>query len=97
MSQLGTLPNLIADENFLMNIFSENLTEFEPFREYWEVTFEKKQVSVVAQCHKDRTKVVHMSRLQKELFSPVSSTNVRTGEMLISLANTAAKAIHDEL
>ncbi len=32
-----------------------------------------------------------------ELFSPTSLTNVRTSEMLIVLAKTAAKAIDDEL
>jgi hypothetical protein len=81
----------------MMNIFSEYLGEIVPFREYWEVTFEKKQMSVVACCWKDETKVVHMARLRMELFSPVSLTNIGTSEMLIVLAKTAARAIYDEL
>ena len=39
----------------------------------------------------------HMARMRMELFSPTSLTNVRTSEMLIVLAKTAAKAIDDEL
>jgi hypothetical protein len=97
MSELSTSPHLIEDENFMMNIFSEYLDEIVPFREYWEVTFEKKQMSVVARCRKDGTKVVHMARLRMELFSPASLTNIRTSEMLIVLAKTAARAIYDEL
>jgi len=38
-----------------------------------------------------------MARLHTELFSPSSLTNVKTSEMLINLAKTAAKAIYDEL
>jgi hypothetical protein len=56
MSKLSTSPHLIEDENFMMNIFSEYLGEIVPFREYWEVTFEKKQMSVVACCGKDEKK-----------------------------------------
>ena len=97
MSELSTSPHLIEDENFMMNIFSEYLDEIIPFREYWEVTFEKKQMSVVARCRKDGTKVVHMARLRMELFSPASLTNIRTSEMLIVLAKTAARAIYDKL
>ena len=97
MSKLSTSPHLIEDENFMMNIFSEYLDEIVPFREYWEVTIEKKQMSVVARCRKDGTKVVHMARLRMELFSPASLTNIRTSEMLIVLAKTAARAIYDEI
>ena len=70
MSELNASPHLIEDENFMMNIFSEYLSELVPFKEFWEVTFEKKQMSVVARCWKDGTKVVHMARLQMELLSP---------------------------
>jgi hypothetical protein len=97
MSKLSTSPHLIEDENFMMNIFSEYLGEIIPFREYWEITFEKKQMSVVARCWKDGTKVVYMARLQMELFSPASLTNMRTSEMLIVLTKTAARTIYDEL
>jgi hypothetical protein len=97
MRQLFASLHLIEDENFMMNIFSEYLSELSPFREYWEVIFEKKQMSVVARCWKDGVKVVHMARLRTELFSPLSLTNVKTSGMLINLAKTATKAIYDEL
>jgi hypothetical protein len=93
MRKLSTSPHLIEDENFMMNVVSEYLGEIAPFREYWEVKFEKKQMSVVARCRKDGIQVVHMARLRMELFSPVSLTNIRTSEMLIVLAKTAARAI----
>jgi len=48
MSQLSTSPQLVEDENFMMNIFSEYLGKIIPFREYREVTFEIKQMPVVA-------------------------------------------------
>jgi hypothetical protein len=97
MNQVCASPHLIKDENFMMNIFSEYLSELSPFREYWEVIFEKKQMSVVARCRKDGTKVIHMARLRMELFSPLSLTNVKTSGMLVNLAKMAAKATYDEL
>ncbi len=50
MSQLCESPHLIEDENFMMNIFSEYPSELLPFREYWEIIFDEKQMSVVARC-----------------------------------------------
>jgi hypothetical protein len=97
MSQLCASLQLIKDENLMMNIVLEYLSELSPFREYWEVIFENKQMSVVARCRKDGTKVVHMARLRTELFSPLSLTNVKTSGMLVNLAKTAEKAIYDEL
>jgi hypothetical protein len=44
MNELYLSPGLIQDESFMMNIFSEYLKELEPFKIYWEITFEKKQM-----------------------------------------------------
>jgi hypothetical protein len=97
MSQLCASPHLIEDENFMMNIFLEYLSELSPFREYWEVIFEKKANVCCARCWKDGSKVVHMARLWMELFSSLSLTNVKTSGMLVNLAKMAAKVIYDEL
>jgi hypothetical protein len=45
----------------------------------------------------DGTKVVHMARLRKELFSPLAPTNIKTRDMVVRLAESAAKIICDEL
>jgi hypothetical protein len=57
MSEQSALQHLLEHENFMMNIFPEYLSELVPFREYWEVAFEKTQMSVVARCRKDGTKL----------------------------------------
>jgi len=69
MNELHKSPSLIVNEGFMMSIFNEYLLELPPFEEYWKVTFEKKQMSVVACSCKDGTKVVHMALLRKELLS----------------------------
>jgi hypothetical protein len=81
----------------MMNIFSEYLQELPPFEEYWKLTFEKKQMSVVAHSRKDGTKIVHMAKLRIELFSPTTPTNTKTANMVVRLGETAAKTIIIEL
>ena len=61
MNELHKSPSLIVNDGFMMSIFNEYLLELPPFEEYWKVTFEKKQMSVVACSRKDGTKVVHMA------------------------------------
>ena len=58
-----------VDENFMMGFFSEYMEELPPMREYWDIMYQKKQMRVVA-C-KSGTKVVHFSRLCKNLFCPI--------------------------
>ena len=98
MIEIAANPDKILDENFMMNIFKEYIEELPPFKEYWERTFQKKQMAVIAR--KSSTKVVHFARLRKHLFSPKRSTVVKTKDRVLELAKTAADAIlvelHDE-
>ena len=57
--------------------------------------FKKKQIAVVAR--KSGTKVVHLARLQKILFSPERTTLKKTNQRVKELAKTAANAILTEL
>ena len=97
MKELYTTPRLIVDDEFMMGIFNEYVEELPPFQEYWNLTFKKKQMSVVARSRKDGTKVVHMAMLRNELFSPLTPTNIKTTDMVVTLAEAAAKTICDEL
>ena len=97
MNELHKSPSLIVDDGFMMSIFNEYLLELPPFEEYWKVTFEKKQMFVVARSRKDGTKVVHMALLRKELYSPTTPTNIKTRDMVVRLAELAAKTICNEL
>ena len=97
MTKLYESLSLILDDDFMMNIFSEYLQELPPFEEYWKLTFEKKQMSVVARSRKDGTKIVHMAKLRIELFTPTTPTNIKTANMVVRLGETASKTIINEL
>ncbi len=97
MNELRKSPSLIVNDGFMMSICNEYLLELPPFEEYWKVTFEKKQMFVVARSRKDGTKVVHMALLRKELYSPTTPTNIKMRDMVVWLAESAAKTIWDEL
>jgi hypothetical protein len=90
MNELHKSPSLIVNDGFM-------ISKLPPFEEYWEVTFEKKQMFVVACSRKDGTKVVHMALLRKELYSPMTPTNIKMRDMVVRLAESAAKTICDEL
>ena len=79
----------------MMNIFKEYIDELPPFKEYWDQTFNKKQISVIAR--KSGTKVVHFARLRRHLFSPTRPTIKETKSRVKELATTAAEAILTEL
>jgi hypothetical protein len=83
MNELHKSPSLIVNDGFMMSIFDEYLLELPPFEEYWKVTFEKRQMSVVACSCKDGTKVVYMALLRKELYSPTTPTNIKTRDMVV--------------
>jgi hypothetical protein len=83
MNELYISPSLIDEDGFMMRIFSEYIQELPLFDEYWKLTVEKKQMSDVACSCKDGTKVVHMVRLRKELFSPLVPTNIKTRDMVV--------------
>ena len=57
--------------------------------------FKKKQTAVVTR--KSGTKVVHLARLRKILFSPKRTTLKKTNQRVKELAKTAANAILTEL
>ena len=40
---------LIFDPLFMINIFQEHWEQLPPFKEYWDMTFKKKQMQVIAQ------------------------------------------------
>jgi hypothetical protein len=94
MKELYMTPSLIVDDEFMMGIFNEYVEELPPFQDYWNLTFKKKQMSVVARSRKDGTKVVHMAMLRNELFSPLTPTNIKTTDMIVTLAEAAAKTIY---
>ena len=73
--------SLILDPLYMMNIFKEYRDQLPPFKEYWELTFKKKQMQVIA-CQ-DGTKVVHFARLLKYLFDPKRLTDKETNERVI--------------
>jgi len=97
MSQLQDSSDLIEDDEFMMNIFEEYRDLLPPFKKYWDFIFEKKRMSVVARCSKDGSKVVHMARLRKELFSPTNRTNATTKALMHGLAKTAEETVCKEL
>ena len=72
MDQIQQDHLLVLSENYMMGLFSELMDELAPLREFWEHKFEKQQMSLVSQTN---TKVVHMARLQDELFHPVIEDN----------------------
>ena len=67
--------NLILDEAFMMGIFDELLHMLPPFAEYLEHIYKHKKTKLVANS---RNKVVPLSKLRDELFSPISTTNQST-------------------
>jgi hypothetical protein len=54
-------------------------------------------MTVVACSREDGTKVVHMALLRKELYSPTTLTNIKTRDMVVQLAGSAAKTKCNEL
>ena len=48
LNELKTNPDLILDDTFMMNIFSEYHNELPPFNEYWDLIYNRKQMKVIA-------------------------------------------------
>ena len=95
LEELSDDPSKILDEDFMMTIFSEYLEELPPFKEYYTEMFERKKMSVINR--KSATKVVHLSRLRRQLFRPVRKTERDASERTIELAGIAAEAFIAEL
>ena len=55
-------PDLILDETFMMNTFKEYRDKLPPFQEYYELIFEKTQMSVINR--KSGTKVVQFAQVR---------------------------------
>ena len=68
LQDLQDNPSLILDESFMMNIFEEYRDKLPPFKEYWEMMYQRKQMKVVSRT--DGTSVVHYNRIRNRLFNP---------------------------
>ena len=72
MVELSVHPSKVVDKTFMMGFFQKFIEELPPFADYWDMMFKRKQMAVVSR--KDGTKVVHLARLQSQLFSPTRRT-----------------------
>jgi hypothetical protein len=88
-------PSLVLNENFMMNIFEEYRNKLPPFKDYWELMYDKKQMKVV--CHTDGSSVVHYKRIRNHLFHPTKKSDVETTEQVIELSRVATEALLREL
>jgi hypothetical protein len=79
-------PQLILDEYFMMNIFSTFLY-LTPFKEYPELMFTKRRMSVVA-C-RSGARVMHMQMARSELFNPRNETIIDTTTRVVELGTVA--------
>jgi hypothetical protein len=79
----------------MMNIFEEYRNELPPFKDYWELMYDKKQMKVV--CRTDGSSVVHYKRIHNCLFHPFKRSDVETAEQVIELSGVATEALLREL
>ena len=68
MNAISEKPELILNEQFIIDIFKEYCEELPPFQAYWDETFNKKQMSVVAR--RSGSKVMQLVEVKKSLFNP---------------------------
>ena len=54
INAISKKPELILNEQFIINIFKEYREELPPFQAYWDEMFNKKQMSVVEENRKER-------------------------------------------
>ncbi|KAL7548461.1 hypothetical protein ACHAWF_016400 [Thalassiosira exigua] len=95
MKTIARNPKKVLEEDFMMSMFSEYVDELPPLKEYLDLLFKKKQMCVIAR--KSGTKVVHLARLRKQLFTPTFKTEQNTSTRVKELAKVAAEAILTEL
>lgn len=88
-------PKLILNQRFMMDIFKEYREELPEFKEYWEDTFKKRQMSVVAR--KSGTKVMQFKEAVSHLFNPTRKTDKDTRNRVIELAKVATNSLITEL
>ena len=68
MNAISKKPELILNEQFIIDFFKEYPEEFPPFQSYWDEIFNKKQMSVVAR--RSGSKVMQLAEVNKSLFKP---------------------------
>ena len=95
LNKIKSDPKLIFKSSVMMDIFKNHREELPPFKQYWEDTFKKRQMSVVAR--KSRAKVVHFKQALNHLFRPTHKTDRDTKQRVTELAKTAASALITEL
>ena len=88
-------PKLILKERFMMDIFKRYRQELSPFQAYWDDTFKKRQMSVVAR--RSGAKVAHFKQALHHLFRPTRKTDKDTRQRVIELAKTASDTLITEL
>ena len=91
MNAIYEKPELILNEQFLIDIFKENSEELPPFQAYWYEMFNKKQMSVVAR--RLVSKVVQLAEVKKSLFKPSRKKNKQAKKRLLILAPIATRTI----
>ncbi len=69
----------------MIGTFDEYLCELPPFQEYWEETFRKRQMLVIAR--ESGTKVAHYARLLNQLLSPTCVADSNTSHQVIKLSS----------
>jgi hypothetical protein len=95
LNDINDDPSHILDPLFMTNIFKEYRDQLPPFQDYWELTFKKKQMKVIAR--QDGITVVHLARLLKYLFNPTRRTHKATNDRVEELASIAVTAFVGEL
>ena len=92
-------PRLILEEDFMMGMFEEYVQELKPLKDYVDLLYQKKQMSLISRvvARKSKSKVVHLAMLRKQLFTPDRKTEQKTRGRTIQLGKVAAEAILVEL
>jgi hypothetical protein len=83
-------PKLILGESLVMKIFS-TLLYLTPFKEYLELMFTKRTVSVVAS--QSNAKVMHVQMSRLELFNLQNETNIDTITRVVDLGRVAVMTL----
>ena len=83
MNAISEKPELILNEQFMIDIFKEYCEELPLFQVYWDEVFNKKQMSVVAR--RLGSKVVQLADIKKSLFKPYRKTDKQANKRLLLL------------
>ena len=89
MNAISDKPELILDEQFIIDIFKEYREELLPFQAYWDEIFNKKQMSVVDR--RSGSKLMQIAEVKKILFKPSKKTDKQANKRLLLLAPISTK------